>query len=86
MAIGAYGDTLTTSMNRLAGTRPNGINTLAAQGAANVWAGTTGLALVGALNAKNLSSGIDIQGVLNALAGTTGLGVDEAAWRIDDGL
>jgi len=80
---GEVGDTLTTSLNRLAGTRPDGINTLSAQGAANVWATTTGLALVGALNAKNSSSGVGIQGVLNALAGTTGLGIAEAARRIE---
>ena len=86
MTIGAFGDSLTTSMNRLAGTRPSGFNTLDAQGAANVWASTTGLALLGALNTKNASSGIGLQGVLNALAGTTGLGIVEAAWRIDDGL
>lgn len=83
MAIGNFGDTLTYSMNRVAGTLSGGVPTLAAQGAANVWAGTTGLALVGALNAKAGTSGIGLQGVLNVLAGTTGLGVAEAARRID---
>lgn len=83
MATGNFGDTFTTSMNRLAGTRPNGINTLAAQGAANVWAGTTGLALLGALNAKNSSFGMGLGAVMNALAGTTGLTPTDAAWRID---
>lgn len=48
---------------------------LDAQGAANVWAGTTGLDLVGALNHKAGTSGLDLLGVCNALAGTPGQGV-----------
>jgi len=86
----AAGDGLTYTyhLNRLAGTLSNGVPTLDAQGAANVWAGTKGYALPGALNflyasrnsGKNL--GLDLQGALNALAGTTGLGINEAAARI----
>ena len=86
----AAGDGLTYTyhLNRLAGTLSNGVPTLDAQGAANVWAGTKGYAIPGALNylyasrnsGKNL--GFDLQGVLNALAGTTGLGINEAAARI----
>lgn len=78
----------TYHLNRLAGTLVNGVPTLDAQGAANVWAGTTGLALPGALNTLYASrnSGknyyYDLQGALNALAGTTGLGINEAAARI----
>jgi len=82
-APGTFGDTLTYSMNRVAGTLVNGRPVLGAQGAANVWAGTSGLGLVGALNAKNGTKGLGIQGVLNALAGTTGLGIAEAARRIE---
>lgn len=40
---------------------------LDAQGAANVWAGTSGLDLVGALNAKNGTKGVGLAGVLAAL-------------------
>jgi hypothetical protein len=77
--------TLQYDMNRKAGTLANGIPTLDAQGAANVWAGTTGLALVGALNVKagnTLPNYRELQGVLNQLAGTSGLGVDGAAAMI----
>jgi len=47
---------------------------LDAQGAANVWAGTSGKDLVGALNAKAGTSGLEILGVCNVLAGTPGQG------------
>lgn len=79
-------ETLTYAMNRLAGTLSvEGLPTLEAQGAANVWAGTTGKDLVGALNAKAgnaLPNYRELQGVLNQLAGTSGLGVDAAATAI----
>ncbi|HET6917278.1 MAG TPA: hypothetical protein VFH56_14385 [Acidimicrobiales bacterium] len=77
--------TLTYHLNRVAGTLNGDVPTLEAQGAANKWAGTTGLALVGALNVKAgnaLPAYKELQGVLNQLAGTTGLGVDEAASRL----
>jgi hypothetical protein len=79
-AEGAVGDTLRTSMNRLAGT-----SGLDAQGAANIYAGTIGMDLVGALNTKAgnaRSEWKELAGVLNQLAGTTGLDVNEAARRI----
>jgi len=77
------GRTLQYHMNRLAGTLNSfDVPTLDAQGAANVYAGTTGLAIVGALNYKAGTSGIELQGVLNKLAGTTGLGENEASARI----
>lgn len=80
------GTTLTYHMNRLAGTlNASGVPTLEAQGAANVWAGTSGLALVGALNVhagNTLPEYRELQGVLNQLAGTSGLGVDAAAAAI----
>ena len=53
-----------------------------AQAAANAYAGTTNLEVVGALNAKAGTSGLDLAGVANKLAGTTGLGVCEALSRI----
>jgi hypothetical protein len=77
------GKTLQYHMNRLAGTLNSfDVPTLDAQGAANVYAGTTGLAIVGALNKKAGTSGLELQGVLNKLAGTTGLGENEASARI----
>lgn len=82
---GKFGDTLTYSLNRVAGTLSGDVPTLDAQGAANVYAATTGQSLVGALNVKavnSLANYKDLQGVLNQLAGTTGLGVDEAASRL----
>ena len=77
--------TLTFHLNRLAGTLDGDVPTLGNAGAANACAGTTGLDVVGALNVKagnSLPGYLDLQGVLNALAGTSGLGVDEAASRI----
>jgi hypothetical protein len=82
------GLTYTYHLNRLAGTLLNGVPQYDAQGAANKWAGTTGLAIAGALNTLYASrnSGrnynYDLQGALNALAGTSGLGINEAAARI----
>lgn len=72
-------------INRKAGTLVNDRPTLEAQGAANVWAGTTGLDLVGALNVKALNvrpNYLELAGVLNQLAGTTAFEVPEAAARI----
>jgi hypothetical protein len=74
-------------MNRLAGTlNAFDVPTLDAQGAANVYAGTTGLGIVGALNTKagitNPKNYLELQGVLNYLAGTSGYGEQEAAARI----
>lgn len=80
--MGSEGDTFIYSMNRLAGTLVNGVPTIEAQGAANIWAGTSGLSLVGALNVKNGTTGVELLGVVNQLAGTSGLGLAGAAWRI----
>lgn len=77
--------TLQYDMNRKAGTLVNDVPTLDAQGAANVWAGTTGLSITGALNVQagnSLPNYRELQGVLNQLAGTTGLAVDGAAAAI----
>jgi len=82
------GRTLQWHMNRLAGTlNAFDVPTLDAQGAANLWAGTTGLAIVGALNTKagftNRTQYLELQGVLNYLAGTSGYGENEASSRIE---
>ena len=77
MAVGTAGSTLCSELNRLAngGTYPLLTVYLDEQGAANKWAGTTGLALVGALNVKagvtdkKLYKGL--LGICNTLAGTT---------------
>lgn len=76
---------LTYSLNRKAGSLVNDVPTLADAAAANAYAGTTGLEVVGALNVaagNTLPNYRELQGVLNQLAGTTGLGVDEAASKI----
>jgi hypothetical protein len=67
------------AMRRLSGT------TLLPTGAANVWAGTTGLELVGALNTKAgnaRGSWLPLQAVVNQLAGTSNLPVAAAARQI----
>lgn len=68
-------------LNRLAGTLVADIPTRGAAAAANIWAGTTGLDVVGALNVRagnSLPGYRELAGVVNQLAGTSGLGVDEA--------
>lgn len=78
--------TLVYHLNRKAGTlSADGLPTLDAAGAANAYAGTTGLGVVGALNVEagnSLPDYKELQGVLNQLAGTSGLGCDEAASQI----
>ena len=80
MTYGFAGSTLVDELNRLAngGEYPSYTEYKDAQGAANEWAGTTGLALDGALNQKAEPgrSPADYKGlnaVCNELAGTTGL-------------
>jgi hypothetical protein len=76
---------LTAELNRLANggaAYPSPDAFLDTAGAANAWAGTSGLHLQGALNAKNSTSGLGITACLNALAGTTGLGPAAAAAQI----
>ena len=87
MALGRAGSSLTQELNRLAGIT-DVAKYLDEQGAANKWAGTTGLATVGALNIKASASRTrdkfkDIDGVCNELAGTTGLAAPAALRRID---
>jgi len=73
-------------LNRKAGTlNAADLPTLEGDGAANVWAGTTALPMLHALNVKagrTLPAFLGLAGVLNQLAGTTGFEVDEAAARI----
>lgn len=87
MALGKVGSSLTAELNRLAGIT-DVAKFLDAQGAANAYAGTTGLATVGALNIKVSSSRTtdkfkDIDGVCNELAGTTGLAAPAALRSIN---
>ena len=76
MATGREGSSLTAELNRLAGITDVALY-LDTQGAANAWAGTTGKALIGALNYKAESSRQpsafkDLNAICNELAGTTG--------------
>jgi hypothetical protein len=79
MPTGNAGSTLCAELNRLAngGTYPAMTAFLDEQGAANKWAGTTGKAIIGALNykvsaARQPSAFKDLNGVCNELASTTG--------------
>ena len=75
---GIAGSTLCAELNRLAngGTYPAMTAFLDEQGAANAWAGTSGLGIIGALNIKadanrQPNNYKDINGICNELAGTT---------------
>ena len=75
---GTAGSTLTAELNRLAS--PTG---KAAQGAANVYAGTSGLGLIAALNIKasanrQPSAYKGLNAICNELAGTTGKSASDA--------
>lgn len=77
--------TLQYHMNRKAGTLVGGVPQRDAQGAANIWAGTTNRDLVEALNIKagnTMPAYKELVGVLNQLAGTSGLEQDGAAASI----
>ncbi len=68
--------TLQQNLQRVSGTK------LDAQGAANVWAGTTGLDLLHALNVKagkTYPAFVDLNKVCNLIAGTTGLDAQGAS-------
>jgi hypothetical protein len=90
MATGVAGSTLTSEMNRVAnnGTYPAMTAYKALVGAANAWAGTSGLGLIGALNTKadsgrqpNNYKGLNA--VCNEIAGTSGLSAVDALRSID---
>ena len=75
---GTAGSSLTAELNRLASTTGK-----AAQGAANVYAGTSGLGLIAALHIK--ASGVrqpsaykGLNAICNELAGTTGKSASDA--------
>lgn len=75
---GIAGSTLCAELNRLAngGTYPALTVFLDEQGAANAWAGTSGLGIIGALNIKADANRQpddykDLLGICNELAGTT---------------
>lgn len=87
MALGKAGSSLTAELNRLAGIT-DVTQFLDEQGAANAYAGTTGLATVGALNilaeaGRTRDRFKDIDGICNELAGTTGLAAPAALRSID---
>ncbi len=75
---GTEGSSLTAELNRL-----NSTTGVAAQGAANTYAGTSGLGLIAALNIK--ASGVrqpsaykGLNAICNELAGTTGKSASDA--------
>lgn len=87
MPTGKAGSSLTAELNRLAGITDI-TKFLDAQGAANKWAGTTGLAVIGALNIKASSTRTrdkfkHLNGICNELAGTTGLAAPAALRSIN---
>jgi len=88
MAVGTLGSTFSAELNRLAngGTYPAILAYKGDNEAANVWSGTTGESLQGALNRKagktNPTTFLDINGVCNLLASTSNLEATEALRRI----
>jgi hypothetical protein len=92
MTYGFAGSTLVDELNRLANggaSYPNRDVYLDQAGAANKWAGTTGLELLGSLNQKAEAgrSPKDYKGlnaVCNELAGTTGLEAIPALREVED--
>ena len=84
MTVGNLGSPLCAELNRLAngGAYPARTAFLDEQGAANAWAGTSGLGLIAALNIKygitNPSSYKDLNTICNLLAGTTDLAAPAA--------
>lgn len=90
MATGTAGSSFASELNRLAngGTYPALSDYVAPTQAANVYAGTTGLALIGALNKKADANRQPVDykalgGICNELAGTTGLSPVDALRSID---
>jgi hypothetical protein len=90
MAIGTAGSSFTSELNRLAngGTYPAISAYVAPTKAANVYAETTGLALIGALNLKADANRQPndykaLGGICNELAGTTNLSPTDALRSID---
>lgn len=87
---GIAGSTLCAELNRLAngGTYPAMTAFLDEQGAANDWAGTSGLGIIGALNikadaARQPDDYKDLNGICNELAGTTNKSAVDALRTIE---
>jgi hypothetical protein len=90
MATGTAGSSFTSELNRLAnsGTYPVLTSYLAATGAANDYASTTGKALIGALNLaadanRQPNDFKALGGICNELASTTNLSPTDALRSID---
>jgi hypothetical protein len=90
MATGTAGSSFASELNRLAngGTYPTISDYLAPVQAANVYAGTTGLAMVAALNKKADANRQPVDykalgGICNELAGTTDLSPVDALRSIN---
>jgi len=90
MATGTAGSSFASELNRLAngGTYPTISNYKAPTAAANAYAGTTGLALIGALNKKADANRQPVDykalgGICNELAGTTDLSPTDALRSIN---
>jgi hypothetical protein len=90
MATGAAGSSVADELNRLAngGTYPVMTVRKVEQGAANAWAGTSGLGLIAALNYKadptrQPNDYKDFNAICNEIAGTTGLSAVVALRSID---
>jgi len=89
MATGTNGSTLHAEPNRLAngGTYPAIQSYVGAAKAANTWAGTTALSVVGALNTKagnTRPNWKDLRGVCNQLGGTTDLAAAAALRAVSE--
>jgi hypothetical protein len=88
MAVGTLGSTFSAELNRLAngGTYPAILAYKGDQEAANVWAGTTGQSIQGALNRKagktDPTTFLDLNGICNLLGSTSNLEAPEALRRI----
>ena len=90
MATGTAGSSFASELNRLAngGTYPTIANYKAPTAAANAYAGTTGLAMIAALNKKADANRQPndykaMGGICNELAGTTGLSPTDALRSIN---
>ena len=88
MAVGNLGSPLSAELNRLAngGTYRTPLNVQGDNAAANTWAATTELDVLGALNRKagktDPTTFLGLNGICNVLASTTNLEAPEALRRI----
>lgn len=79
-AMAIAGTTIASELNRLAnrGEYPLSSGYLSLTRAANVWAGTTNLPFMAALNFKNGTVGMGLGALLNSIAGTVGKSITDA--------